>query len=195
MTSMRTHEKTSARGFLAFLIGFFLLAALAQAPVHAQADPMMLGQAVDSVVQLSIIVRGVVDGEEQLIWYAVGSGTVVSPDGLILTNHHLITPAGADEKLAELETQLEGEGKNADLRVDPERFMIAISDGRHLPEPRYVARVVAEDPDLDLAVLRIESDDRGTPLDPETLDLPVLPLGSSDAVDLGESVHVFGFPA
>src|SRR5215203_6779611 len=156
---------------------------------------MMLGQAVDSVVQLSIIVHGVVDGEEQLIWYAVGSGTVVSPDGLILTNQHLITPAGADEKLAELESQLAGEGKNAELRVDPERFLVAISDGRHLPEPRYVARVVAEDPDLDLAVLRIESDDRGTPLDPETLDLPVLPLGSSDAVNLGESVHVFGFPA
>jgi S1-C subfamily serine protease len=168
---------------------------LAQAPARAQANPMMLGQAVDAVVQLSIIVRGVVDGEEQLIWYAVGSGTVVSPDGLILTNQHLITPAGADEKLAELETQLAGEGKNADLRVDPERFLVAISDGRHLPEPRYVARVVAEDPDLDLAVLRIESDDQGTPLDPETLDLPVLPLGSSDAVNLGETVHVFGFPA
>src|SRR5215207_959893 len=195
MTSMRTHAKTSARGFLAFLIGFFLLAALAQAPVHAQADPAMLGNAIDAVVQLSIVVRGVVDGEEQLIWYAVGSGTVVSPDGLILTNHHLITPAGIDEKLAELDTQLAVEGKNADLRVEAERLMIAVSDGRHLPDPRYMARVIAEDADLDLAVLRIDSDERGTPLDSETLDLPVLSLGSSDAVNLGETVHVFGFPA
>ncbi|MCD6034181.1 MAG: hypothetical protein K0S78_6367 [Thermomicrobiales bacterium] len=130
-----------------------------------------------------------------MIWYAVGSGTVVSPDGLILTNQHLITPAGVDEKLAELETQLAGEGKSADLRVDAERFMIAISDGRQLPDPRYVAQVIAEDSDLDLAVLRIDADERGAPLDPETLDLPVLPLGSSDAVNLGEAVHVFGFPA
>ena len=155
----------------------------------------MLGRAIDAVVQLSIVVRGVVDGEEQVIWYAVGSGTVVSPDGLILTNQHLITPAGVDEKLAELETQLAGEGKSADLRVDAERFMIAISDGRQLPDPRYVAQVIAEDSDLDLAVLRIDADERGAPLDPETLDLPVLPLGSSDAVNLGEAVHVFGFPA
>ena len=155
----------------------------------------MLGRAIDAVVQLSIVVRGSVDGEEQLLWYAVGSGTIVTPDGLILTNQHLITPAGVDEKLAELETQLAGEGKSADLQVDAERFMVAISDGRHLPDPRYLARVVAEDPDLDLAVLRIDADERGTPLDPETLDLPNLPLGSSDAVNLGQTVHVFGFPA
>src|SRR5215207_7149862 len=155
----------------------------------------MLGNAIDAVVQLSLVVRGVGDAEEQLIWYAVGSGTVVSPDGLILTNHHLIAPAGIDEKLAELDSQLAGEGKNADLRVDAERLMIAVSDGRHLPDPSYMARVIAEDADLDLAVLRIDSDERGTPLDPETLDLPVLSLGSSDAVNLGETVHVFGFPA
>ena len=155
----------------------------------------MLGRAIDAVVQLSIVVHGVVEGEEQLIWYAVGSGTVVSPDGLVLTNHHLITPAGIDEKLAELETQLAAEGKNADLQVDAERLMIAVSDGRHLPDPRYTARVVAEDADLDLAVLRIDADVRGTPLGSETLDLPVLPLGSSDAVNLGEAIHVFGFPA
>src|SRR5215218_9371795 len=195
MTSMRTHGKASARGFLVFLIGVFLLAVLAQAPARAQANPTMLGQAIDAVVQLSIIVRGVVDGEEQLIWYAVGSGTIVTLDGLILTNQHLITPAGVDEKLAELETQLAGEGKSADLQVDAERFMVAVSDGRHLPDPRYLARVVAEDPDLDLAVLRIDSDERGASLDPETLDLPNLPLGNSDAVNLGQTVHVFGFPA
>jgi S1-C subfamily serine protease len=186
---------TATRRLLALLIGIFLLTGLAAAPARAEVDPTMMGRAIDAVVQLSIVVRGVVDGEEQVIWYAVGSGTVVAPDGLILTNQHLITPTGVDEKLAELEAQLADEGKDADLRVDPERFMIAVSDGRHLPDPRYVARVIAEDPELDLAVLRIDADERGTALDPATLDLPVLPLGSSDAVNLGETVHVFGFPA
>ena len=201
MTGNGTRAETSLRGFAilrgfhAILIGMFLLPGLASMPARAQADPTMLGRAIEAVVQLSIVVRGSVDGEEQVVWYAVGSGTIVTPDGLILTNQHLITPLGVDEKLAELEAQLAAEGKSADLQVDAERFMVAISDGRHLPDPRYLARVVAEDPDLDLAVLRIDSDARGTPLDPETLDLPILPLGSSDAVNLGQTVHVFGFPA
>src|SRR5215212_8878883 len=194
MTRMRTHIKPSARILLLILAGVCLLAGPAPIPARAQADPAMLGDAIAAVVQLSIVVRGTVDGKEQLIWYAAGSGTVVAPDGLILTNHHLITPAGIDQKLAELDTQLATEGKNADLHVDAERLMIAVSDGRHVPDPSYLARVIAEDADLDLAVLRVDSDERGTPLDPETLDLPVLPLGSSDAVNLGETVHVFGFP-
>ncbi len=155
----------------------------------------MLGRAIDAVVQLSIVVRGIVDGEEQVIWYAVGTGTVIAPAGLILTNQHLITPAGVDEKLAELEGQLAAEGTSADLQVDAERFMVAVSDGRHLPVPRYVAQVVEEAPDLDLAVLRIDGNERGAPLDPESLTLPHLVLGSSEALNLGAPVHVFGFPA
>jgi S1-C subfamily serine protease len=150
---------------------------------------------VDATVQLSIIVRGTVDGEEQLIWYAAGSGTIVSSAGLILTNNHLITPAGINDKLAELELQLASEGKEADLEVESEHLMVAISDGRHLPEPRYLAWVAASDPDLDLAVLRIDSGAQGEALAEEPLDLPYLPLGDSDALNLGDAIHIFGFPA
>jgi len=177
------------------IIGLVLMVGVGIAPsAAAQVDPLVLGHAVDATVQLSIVVRGEVDGKAQTIWYAVGTGSIVSPDGLILTNHHLITPAGVGEKLAELEQQLAAEGKGAELNVDPERFMVAISDGRHLPEPRYLAWVVESDPDLDLAVLRIDSDERGELVDPSTLDLPAMTLGSSDAMNLGETVHVFGFP-
>lgn len=171
-----------------------LLAVGSVTPARAQLDPVILGHAVEATVQLSIVVEGVVDGEEQIIWYAVGSGTIVSPDGLILTNQHLITPAGVDEKLTELEAQLAAEGKEAELTVDPERFMVAISDGRHLPEPRFSAWVAARDPDLDLAVLRIDSNARGEPLEVASLNLPVAPLGDSNELNLGDAVHVFGFP-
>lgn len=164
-------------------------------PAAAQIDPVVLGHAVDATVQLSIVVRGTVDDRQQVIWYAVGSGTIISPDGLILTNNHLIAPAGVSDKLAELEQQLAAEGKSAHLEVEPDRFMVAISDGRHLPEPRFLAWVAATDPELDLAVLRVDADRDGASLDGVALTLPAAPLGDSDAVNLGDPVHVFGFPA
>jgi hypothetical protein len=179
---------------LALLCALALLAGWVR-PAAAQIDPIILGHAVDAAVQLSIVVRGTVDDREQVIWYAVGSGTIVSPDGLILTNNHLIAPAGVNDKLAELEQQLAAEGKEAHLEVEPDRFMVASSDGRHLPEPRYLAWVAATDPDLDLAILRIDADRDGVPLDGADLSLPAVPLGDSDAVNLGDPVHVFGFPA
>lgn len=179
---------------LAMVVALLSVVTVDVRDASAQIDPLVLGRAIESTVQLSIVVRGSVDGKEQVIWYAAGSGSMVSPEGLILTNHHLITPAGIAEKLAELEMQLASEGKEADLEVDPEQFMVAISDGRRLPEPRYLAWVAASDPDLDLAVLRVDSSARGESLDGVVLDLPFLPLGDSDRVNLGDPVHVFGFP-
>ena len=194
-TGQRTSQQGGApRVALALLCVLALLAGWVR-PASAQIDPIILGHAVDAAVQLSIVVRGTVDDRQQVIWYAVGSGTIVSPDGLILTNNHLIAPAGVNDKLAELEQQLAAEGRVAHLEVEPDRFMVASSDGRHLPEPRYLAWVAATDPELDLAVLRIDADRDGVPLDGTDLALSPAPLGDSDAVNLGDPVHVFGFPA
>ena len=54
-------------------VGLPLCGAGSDALARGQANPAMLGRAIDAVVQL-IAVRGSVDGEEQLIWYAAGSG-------------------------------------------------------------------------------------------------------------------------
>jgi Do/DeqQ family serine protease len=82
----------------------------------------------------------------------VGSGVIVSADGYLLTNHHVID--GAEQ-----------------IKVD-------LSDGRTLD-----AKVVGSDPPSDLAVLKIEAS-----------NLPLLSLGDSNRVRIGDVVLAIGNP-
>jgi S1-C subfamily serine protease len=83
----------------------------------------------------------------------VGSGVVITPDGLILTNSHVA------QKTAEHD--------------------IVTPEGRHL-----TARLIGDDPDTDLALLRVD--------DPVTL--PAARLGDSQALSRGRLVIAIGNP-
>ena len=97
---------------------------------------------------------------------AQGSGFVVSEDGLVLTNSHVITTAGEAR---------EGEQVKA-----ADRVFVEFSD-----RDRIVARVVGWDVFNDVGVLRV---------DPEAHGLTVLPLGDSDQTVVGEPVAAIGSP-
>ncbi len=84
---------------------------------------------------------------------SLGSGFIVSREGLILTNHHVI--------------------------ADSERVTVRLSDRRE-----FFARVIGRDPKSDLAVLKI-------PADPE---LPLVPLGDSEGIEVGEWAIAIGNP-
>ena len=82
----------------------------------------------------------------------LGSGVIVSADGYILTNNHVVE--GADE------------------------IEVTLNDGRHAS-----GRLIGTDPDTDLAVIRISLD-----------KLPVIVLGNSDALLVGDQVLAIGNP-
>jgi Do/DeqQ family serine protease len=82
----------------------------------------------------------------------LGSGVIVSGDGLILTNHHVID--GAE-----------------DIRVD-------LIDGR-----TFNAKLLGSDAPSDLALLKVEAG-----------GLPMLALGNSDGVRVGDVVLAIGNP-
>ncbi|MDX6711405.1 MAG: serine protease Do [Blastocatellia bacterium] len=84
--------------------------------------------------------------------HALGSGVIVSSDGYILTNHHVVD--GAEQ-----------------VKVD-------ITDNRTVD-----AKVVGVDAPSDLAVLKVD-----------VSGLPVLPLGNSDIVRVGDVVLAVGNP-
>jgi serine protease Do len=82
----------------------------------------------------------------------LGSGFIISHDGYILTNYHVV--GGAD------------------------RIMVKLSDGRQVQ-----AKLIGSDPKSDVAVIKIAGD-----------NLPVLPLGNSDTLEVGEWVMAIGNP-
>lgn len=91
-------------------------------------------------------------GRGRLLPSGVGSGVIVSPDGYILTNNHVVD--GADRVRVELN----------DRRV-------------------FTAKIVGTDPPSDVAVLKIDAS-----------DLPTIPFGDSNAVEVGDIVLAVGNP-
>lgn len=110
------------------------------------------------------------EGETGSAWW--GSGTVISPDGLILTNAHV---AVADETEGTLD-----------------RLEVAVTTASDTPpQPTYIAEVVASDWALDLAVLRVTERIGGGAL---PTDLKYAALGDSDALEIGDPIRILGYP-
>lgn len=82
----------------------------------------------------------------------LGSGVIVSPNGYILTNNHVVE--GADD------------------------IEVILNDTR-----KAKAKIIGTDPETDLAILKIELD-----------KLPIIVLGSSDTLQVGDPVLAIGNP-
>jgi S1-C subfamily serine protease len=116
-------------------------------------------------------------GELQPIY--VGSGTLVSADGLILTNAHVASPAS-----------------QGDTQDEPDALAVAVIESEDkAPVFSYLAEVRAVDGWLDLAVIQITSLIDGAEVNPDELNLPFVPLGDSDSVRIGDKLYIFGYPS
>ncbi|MFA5413275.1 MAG: trypsin-like peptidase domain-containing protein [Patescibacteria group bacterium] len=80
-----------------------------------------------------------------------GTGFIISSDGLILTNKHVVSDEEAE-------------------------YTVITNDDK-----KYDAKILATDPFLDIAVLKIEA-----------TDLPIVELGDSDKLELGQTVIAIG---
>lgn len=82
-----------------------------------------------------------------------GSGFIISEDGLVLTNHHVVGEA--------------------------DKITVILNDGRE-----YEAEKKGTDPKSDVAIIQIK----------DARELPVLKLGDSDSLEVGEWVMAVGNP-
>ena len=83
---------------------------------------------------------------------SLGSGFIISPDGFVMTNNHVVEQA--------------------------DEIIVRLHDRRQL-----VAKLVGSDPRSDIALLKVEAE-----------DLPVVSIGESDALKVGEWVLAIGSP-
>lgn len=91
---------------------------------------------------------------QERVQNSLGSGVIVTTDGTVITNHHVVK--GADE------------------------VTVVLADRRE-----FEAKLLGSDERSDLAVLKI---------DPGKDALPVLPMGNSDALEVGDLVIAIGNP-
>jgi S1-C subfamily serine protease len=124
------------------------------------------------------------DGSAKVLCLGWGSGTIVSPDGLILTNHHV----------ADVSSFAAEAGLPPEARVLNGLVVAFTTSPDQPPVMTCFAEVVADRPDFDLALLQITSDLSGARLNTSQLDLPFVECGNSDEVMLEDAIRVYGYP-
>ncbi len=103
----------------------------------------------------------------------IGSGCLVSRDGLILTNHHVVVDNGGKE-LSEI--------------------IVALSlDSFEAPRELFTAEVIRSSPGNDLALIRIVGDKWGRPI-PAGYEFPFWKLGDPQALNIGDPLLLMGYP-
>jgi S1-C subfamily serine protease len=123
-----------------------------------------------AVVQIIAIIN--LNG--QLVQGWTGSGTVISEDGLILTNAHVVF---------------------SDRFFDVVDLVVSITTAQDQPpEPMFFADVVQGDARLDLAVIKLRTDLDGNPVNFSALEIEPVKIGQAESLQLGDPIVILGYP-
>lgn len=124
-----------------------------------------------SVVKIDAVAE--VNGQDMLLWH--GTGTIISPDGLILTSADLVL---------------------SDRYFQIKDIIISLTvDDQAAPVPTYRAAIVQADYDLGLAIIKPKTTMQGKAIDYALLELPAIKLGDSTLVERGDNLLALAYPA
>lgn len=128
---------------------------------------------VERIQRATVFLMQATSTSGSMVIHCVGSGTVVSRNGLILTNAHVVQQGAS---------------------CPGNTIIVALSVRLNQPPvPTYIADIVQADSGLDLALVRISRQIDGRLVDSSSIALPFVELGNSSTVNLDETIAVFGY--
>ena len=137
-------------------------------------EPPLVELNEEIIKRATVFVMQTYQNRSQTVITCVGTGTLVSAEGLILTNAHSV---------------LESETCQSDTLV----VSVTVNLDEP-PVPTYTAEIVDSSQGLDLAVLRITGYLDGRVIESGDLQLPFVELGDSLSVELDETITIVGYP-
>ena len=148
-------------------------------PTDSSLNPLDVPQAIASLANSPAAESAVGTSYRSVVQVYVGqgsgSGSLLTSEGLLLTNFHVLT-----------------DGEESTLTEEPIYIGVALEPDRAVT-PLFLGTVERSAEDKDLALVKISSDLLGTPL-PQDLSFDTLPIGDAGSVSLGDRVIILGFP-
>ncbi|MBN2303238.1 MAG: trypsin-like peptidase domain-containing protein, partial [Anaerolineae bacterium] len=138
-------------------------------------DPALVLLNEETIKRATVFIMQTTQDQGQTVISCVGSGTLVSAGGLILTNAHIV---------------LESDACRSDTLVVS--VTVRLDEP---PIPTYTAEIVSFSRGLDLAAIRINGYLDGRAIEPGDLNLPFVELGDSLAAQLDDTISVIGYPS
>ena len=146
-----------------FLITLLLSGLLFDQPVHAYSPKEIYQKAGPGVVFI-FASKGSSKGSG-------GTGSIITSDGLVITNAHLFTRKDSSNLLSDITVFLKPKRVTGDHKAD-------LSKG-------YRGKILAYDLPLDLALVQILNPDR---------KFQTVPFADSETIEIGEQVYAIGHP-